>query len=156
MSTDKVYRTELTLIDFLRRSARVFPGKTAVVHGDRRVTYAQFEQRVNRLASGLLDAGLHRHERVAFLSPNAPALLEAHFAVPAAAGVLVAINTRLNSAEIGYILEHSGSRFLFVDEALYHLIEPLDLASMQVVRIADTGADDDHHLPIRDLLAQLR
>ena len=143
MSADKVYRTELTPVDFLRRSARVFPGKTAVVHGERRFTYAEVETRVNRLAWALRGAGLRKGERVAFLSPNTPALLEAHFAVPAAGGVLVAVNTRLDSGEIGYILEHSGSRFLFVDEALAHLVEPLDLAAMQVVRIADTGAPDD-------------
>ena len=143
MSADKVYRTEMTPVDFLRRSARVFPGKTAVVHGERRFTYAELEARVNRLAWALRGAGLRKGERVAFLSPNTPALLEAHFAVPAAGGVLVAVNTRLDSGEIGYILEHSGSRFLFVDEALAHLVEPLDLAAMQVVRIADTGRHDD-------------
>ena len=143
MSADKVYRTELTPVDFLRRSARVFPGKTAVVHGERRCTYAGLEARVNRLASALGAAGLEKGQRVAFLSPNTPALLEAHFAVPAAGGVLVAVNTRLDSGEIGYILEHSGSRFLFVDEALVHLVEPLDLAGIQVVRIADTGGPDD-------------
>ena len=53
MSADKVYRTELTPVDFLRRSARVFPGKTAVVHGERRFTYAELEARVNRLATAL-------------------------------------------------------------------------------------------------------
>ena len=46
------YRTELTPVSFLRRSAYVFPDKTAVVHGPRRYTYRQFEERVNRLASG--------------------------------------------------------------------------------------------------------
>ena len=143
MSDGKVYRTELTPVDFLRRSARVFPGKTAVVHGERRFTYAEVETRVNRLAWALRGAGLRKGERVAFLSPNTPALLEAHFAVPAAGGVLVAVNTRLDSGEIGYILEHSGSRFLFVDDALAHLVEPLDLRAMQVVRIADTGRHDD-------------
>ena len=101
MSADKVYRTELTPVDFLRRSARVFPGRTAVVHGERRFTYAELEARVNRLASALRGAGLEKGQRAAFLSPNTPALLEAHFAVPAAGGVLVAVNTRLNSGEIG-------------------------------------------------------
>ena len=143
MSAGKVYRTELTPVDFLRRSARVFPGRTAVVHGERRFTYAELEARVNRLTSALRGAGLRKGDRAAFLSPNTPALLEAHFAVPAAGGVLVAVNTRLDSGEIGYILRHSGSRFLFVDEALAHLAAPLDLAAMQVVRIADTGAADD-------------
>ena len=57
MTADKVYRSELPPVDFLRRSGRVFPAKTAVVHGNRRYTYAQFAERASRLASGLLSAG---------------------------------------------------------------------------------------------------
>src|SRR5437773_5617343 len=113
-----VYRTELTPVSFLARSAYVFPQKTAVVHGARRYTYAQLAERVNRLASALRAAGMKNHDRVAFLCPNIPATLEAHFGVPAAGGILVAINTRLASDEIAYILKHSGSRFLFVDAEL--------------------------------------
>src|ERR1700682_6474972 len=111
--SDLVYRAELTPVSFFRRSAAVFPDKTAVVHGERRVSYREFEERVNRLASRLRAAGLARHDRGAFLCLNTTSLLEAHFAVPAAGGVLVAINTRLSSDEIGYILRHSGVRFLF-------------------------------------------
>ena len=49
---------------------------------------------------------------------NSPAMLEAHFGVPAAGGILVAVNNRLSSTEIGYILRHSGVRFLLLDAAL--------------------------------------
>src|SRR5881396_4446797 len=82
-----VYRTELTPVSFLARSAYVFPQKTAVVHGARRYTYAQLAERVNRLASALRAAGMKKHDRVAFLCPNIPATLEAHFGVPAAGGM---------------------------------------------------------------------
>lgn len=143
MQTDKVYRTELTPLDFLRRSADVFPRKIAVVHGERRYTYAEFEARANRLANGLVEAGVERGERIAFLSPNTPAMLEAHYGVPAAGCTLVAINTRLASAEIGHILEHSGATALFVDHELAPLIEPLELDRVRVIRIADTGEPDD-------------
>lgn len=74
---EKVYRTELSPVHFLARSASVFADKVALVHGDRQYSYREFAQRVNRLASGLRLAGLHKHERVAFLCPNTPALLEA-------------------------------------------------------------------------------
>ncbi|MFL5627473.1 MAG: acyl--CoA ligase family protein [Ktedonobacteraceae bacterium] len=140
---EKVYRTELTPMSFLERSALVFPGKVAIVHGDRNYTYSEFAERVNRLASGLRNAGMQKHDRVAFLSPNIPATLEAHYAVPAAGGILVAINTRLNSQEVGFILKHSGSKFLFVDAELQPLVEPLDLEGVQVVRIDDTGSSTD-------------
>lgn len=138
-----VYRTELTPIDFLRRTAYVLPEKLAVVHGSQRFTYRQFESRVNQLASHLRQAGLEKHDRVAFLCPNIPPLLEAHFAVPAAGGILVAINTRLSSNEIGHILQHSGAKFLFVDAELHPLVESLDLSAMHVIRIEDSGSNDD-------------
>ena len=150
MTQRKTYRTELTPVSFLKRSAYVFPEKTAVVHGRRRYSYRQLEERVNRLASALRRAGLERHDRVAFLCPNIPAMLEAHYGVPAAGGILVAINTRLGSDEIGYILTHSGARFLFVDAELAELVKPLDLAGLRVFRVDDTGSSGD---PYEDFLA---
>jgi fatty-acyl-CoA synthase len=146
----QTYRTELTPVSFLGRSAYVFPDKVAVVHGERRYLYRQLEERVNRLASALRGAGMQRHDRVAFLCPNIPAMLEAHFGVPAAGGILVAINIRLNADEIGYILTHSGARFVFVDHELAGLLEPLDLTGVTVVRVDDTGAPGD---PYEDFLA---
>jgi acyl-CoA synthetase (AMP-forming)/AMP-acid ligase II len=144
------YRTELTPVSFLRRSAYVFPDRTAVVHGERRYTYAQFEERVNRLASGLRALGLRHLDRVAAILPNTPAMLDVHFGVPAAGLVIVPINTRLNSDEIGYILTHSGARALFVDHELAGLVKPLDLGNTTVIRVDDTGAAGD---PYEDFLA---
>ena len=140
---EKVYRTELTPLSFLERSTLVFPEKIAVVDGDRRYTYQEFMQRVNRMASHLRASGLQKHDRVAFLCPNTSALLEAHYGVPAAGGILVAVNTRLNSQEIDFILKHCGANFLFVDAELFSAIEPLDTTGIQVVRIDGTGAAED-------------
>jgi fatty-acyl-CoA synthase len=93
---------------------------------------------------------MQKHDRVAFICPNIPPMLEAHYGVPAAGGILVAINIRLSSEEIGYILRHSGSRFLFVDAEFEGLVKPLDLGDMKVVRVDDTGAPGD---PYEDFLA---
>ena len=104
--TDKAYRSELTPVDFLRRSARVYPDKTAVIHGRRRYSYAQFAERTARLASGLHAAGFVAGDRVAILSPNAPALLEAHFAAALCAAPL---DSFAYSAPLGYSQEASGT-----------------------------------------------
>lgn len=149
--TEKVYRTELTPVSFLQRSVLIFPEKVAIVHGERRYTYRQFGERVNRLASALRLVGMQKHDRVAFLCQNIPAMLEAHFGVPAAGGILVAINTRLSTPEIEYILQHSGTKFLFVDYELEPLIRPLNLEGIQVVRIDDSAQPDD---PYEAFLAQ--
>ena len=122
------------------------------MHGNRGTSYdyRTFAERVDRLASALQAAGLRKHDRVAFLCPNIPPMVEAHFAVPAAGGILVTINTRLNAQEVGYILRHSGARFLFVDATLKALTAPLDLSGITVIPIDDTGIAGD---PYEDFLA---
>lgn len=121
-SSEQVWLAALTPRTFLERSVRVFPDKTAVVYGSQRYTYQQFAERVNRLASALQSIGVQQGDQVAFLCPNIPPLLEAHFAVPMIGAVLVAINTRLNAEEVHYILSHSEARVLCVDTELAHLI----------------------------------
>jgi fatty-acyl-CoA synthase len=113
-----VYRQELTPVSFLERSGTVHAERTAVVDGDRRYTYAEWRARSRRLASALRGAGLKKDDRVAFLAFNSEPLLLGHFAVPQAGGIIVAINTRLSSEEVGYILEHSGSGLVFFSPEL--------------------------------------
>jgi fatty-acyl-CoA synthase len=149
-SRDKVFRSELTPVDFLRRAAYMYPDKIAVVHGARRYTYRQLAERSWQLANALRAAGLGKGDRVATLVPNSQAMLEAHFGVPAAGGILVAVNTRLASLEIEYILEHSGARYLLLDSELEALVAPLELAGVTVIRCADTGAPED---PYEEFLA---
>ncbi len=147
--SEKVYRSELTPVSFLRRSAYMFPDKPAAVYGERRYSYRELEERVNRLSSRLRDAGLQKADRVAFLCFNTPPMLEAHFAVPAAGLVLVAINTRLGKDEITYIVEHSGAKMVFVDAELEKLLADVD--GVETVRIDDSGEAGD---PYEDYLAE--
>jgi fatty-acyl-CoA synthase len=143
MFPPQVHRSHLTPLRFLQRSASVFREKPAVVYGDRIWTYPEIAERVNRLASALLAAGVSRGDRVAYLVPNIPAMLEGHFAVPLAGAILVAINTRLSASEVRYILEHSGAKILVVDTELAHLVEP-SLAQLPdlklVVSVEDVAA----------------
>src|SRR5262245_28149688 len=92
---NRVYRNELTPVHFLWRAAGLFPDRVAVVNGERRLTYGELGDRVRRLAGALRAAGLQPGDRVAYLCPNTPAMLEGAMAVPAAGGVIVPINTRL-------------------------------------------------------------
>jgi len=109
----RTWRSELTPLAFLERSASVFRERTAVIDGDRHYTYEELGRRVNALASALCNAGVERNDRVAILAPNAPPMLEAHFGVPWAGAILVPINVRLSADEVAYILDHSGARLLF-------------------------------------------
>ncbi len=123
MSAAKPYRTELTPLSFLERSAEVFRSKPAVVYGERSYTYPEMRARVRRLASALRRFGIAKGDRVAILCPNTPPMLEAHYGVPLAGAILVAINTRLAAADVAYILNHSGARVLLVDAELTALVK---------------------------------
>jgi fatty-acyl-CoA synthase len=138
-----VFRTELNPVDFLDRAAYIYPDKTAVVQGKRRYGYRELAERSWRLANALRSAGLAKGDRVATLLFNSAAMLEAHFGVPAAGGILVAVNNRLSAAEVGYILQHSSAKYLMLDAGLQALIQPLDLSGVTVIRCDDTGAAGD-------------
>jgi fatty-acyl-CoA synthase len=146
----RAHREELTPLSFLERSVLVYPQRVAISYEGRHYTYRELGERVNRLASALLRAGLEKGDRVAYVCPNIPALLEAHFAVPLAGGVLVALNYRLGAEDIARILDHSGARFLFVDHEFEHLAANAG-DRVSVVRIDDTGVSDD---PYEAFLAQ--
>jgi fatty-acyl-CoA synthase len=137
--------TELTPLSFLARSAGVYPDKTAIVHGTARWTYAGFARDVQRLARGLRASGVRPGDRVACLLPNVPAMLHAHFGVPLAGAVLVAVNTRLSAEEVRYILDHSGATVLVVDSALTGAVEPirhqLETVREIVVHVDPEGPD---------------
>jgi fatty-acyl-CoA synthase len=102
-------------LSFLARAARVFPERIAVIHGERRHTYAQMLERCARLASGLASLGVSQGDTVAVLAPNVPAMLECHYGVPMLGAVLNTINTRLDAGTVGFILKHGKARAFIVD-----------------------------------------
>jgi fatty-acyl-CoA synthase len=105
----------LTPLSFLERAAEVYPGKPAVVHGDRAHTYREFHERVRRLGAVLAARGVGRGDTVAIMAPNVPALLEAHYAVPGLGAVLNALNYRLDPATIAFCLQHGEAKVLITD-----------------------------------------
>jgi len=105
----------LTPLTLLERAAAVFPDRIAVIHGAQRTNYAEFYRRCRQLASALAAHGIGKNDTVAAVLANTPAMLEAHYGVPMAGGVLNAINTRLDAASIAYMLEHGNAKILITD-----------------------------------------
>ncbi len=141
---DKVYRTELTPLSFLERSSLAFPDKTAILHGDRQLTYGEMAHLAARVARALEASGVGAGDRVAFLCPNVPEMLVAHFAVPLLGAVLVAVNTRLSPEEIRYILDHSGSKILVGDT---ELLAKLDSVVPELQTVETIIAIDETETP---------
>ena len=113
----------LTPISFLERSARVFPDKSAVIHGDLTYTYSELFARSRRLASALAKRGIGIGDTVAIMAPNTPAMLEAHYGVPMCGAVLNALNYRLDAATIAFILGHGEAKILLTDREFSPVIK---------------------------------
>lgn len=125
--------TPLSPLSFLQRAAFVYPGRTAIIHGELRRDWRTVYNRCVQLADGLRRRGIGPGKTVAALCANTPEMFELHFAVPMAGGVLNAINFRLDAATVAFILQHGEASMLVVDleftslakEATKNLARPL-------------------------------
>jgi len=105
----------LTPLVFLDWAADVYPGRLAVVHGERRFTWAQTAERCRRLASALSARGIGPGDTVAVMASNTPEMVEAHFGVPMTGAVINALNTRLDPENVAFMLDHGEARLLIAD-----------------------------------------
>ncbi len=132
----------LSPLQFLERSATVYPRRAACVYNGAITTYGQLHQRVRNHAAALRSVGVEAGDRVAYLVPNLPVMLEANFAPMGIGAVLVALNIRLSSREIAYILNHSGSKVLVFDSELADTVRQLrdDCPGVETyVQVRDTA-----------------
>jgi fatty-acyl-CoA synthase len=105
----------LTPLSFLARAAEVYPETPAIIHGGLSRNYRDFYARAKRLASALSRRGVKRGETVSVMLANTPAMIEAHYSVPMTGAVLNTLNTRLDAAILGFILDHAETKVLIVD-----------------------------------------
>jgi len=115
--------TPLSPLSLLARSAYVYPKRVAVIHGDRRLTWAEVYVRSRQLASALTQRGIGAGDTVAAMLPNVPAMYEAHFGVPMCGAVLNTLNTRLDAAAIAFMLDHGEAKVLLTDREFSATIE---------------------------------
>jgi fatty-acyl-CoA synthase len=131
----------LTPIRALYRAVDLYGKKVGVVTGERRLTYHEFGERVERLAFGLLSEGLAQGDRVAFLSFNTNELLEGYYAAPLVRGIVMPLNVRLTHSELSAILNHAEPRVLVYEPDFALLVEQLRQTCPAVQRWVETGAE---------------
>ncbi|MGH1361348.1 MAG: acyl-CoA synthetase [Burkholderiaceae bacterium] len=110
MTQSQIHRH--TVGDLLRRTAARLPQKPAIICGETRWTYREFDLLCNRLANGLQQQGVQTGDRVAVLSRNSHAFAALRYALARLGAVIVPINFMLNAQEANYILKHSGASWL--------------------------------------------
>ena len=135
----------LSPTSFVERSAEVFADLPAVVHGQRRYTWAQTRERAARLAAALRALGVGRGSTVSVMLPNTPEMVEAHYAVPALNAVLNTLNTRLDAPLLAWQMNHCEAQVLITDREFAPLMaDALRLLreehgrTLVVIDVADT------------------
>jgi len=147
-----------TLGKFLVRAAEAYASRPAVVWNDRTLSFADLLHESACVANGLSALGVRSEDRVAIWMPNAPAWLALHFASAMLGAILVAINPRFRSHEVGDVIARSGSKMLVIRPSFrgfdfistLHEIDPNLLESLETVVLYD---EDDAHL-VRERLGK--
>lgn len=109
--------------DILKRSAKRFPNKLALVEDDRRVTYQELNKMVNKVARGFSSIGLSKGDRLSLLSSNSIEFILVYFACAKTGITIVPINTGLLPNEIAYIIKDSHSKAVVVETSFLDLLQ---------------------------------
>jgi len=125
----------LSPVSFVERSAEVFADLEAVIHGQRRYSWAQLRDRSARLAAALQAAGVKRGSTVSVMLSNTPEMVEAHYAVPALNAVLNTLNTRLDARLLAWQMNHCEATVLITDiEFSSTIAQALDILKTECQR----------------------
>jgi fatty-acyl-CoA synthase len=135
----------LSPVSFLTRAAAVHGERPAVLDGGTELNYAQLDEQATRLAGTLRNLGVVAGDRVAVLAGNSRLMIEAHYGVPFAGAILVALNFRLSAVELHHIIKHSGSTLVLCDDGFQALAQEAT-ASLPNVRVV--GGDEYRALAV--------
>ena len=140
----------LTPIDFIIRSAQVYPDNTAIIyddleHNNLTQSWQQTYDRCRQLADGLRKLGIDKNDTVAVMMPNTPAMVECAFGVPMSGGVLCTLNTRLDINALTFCLQHSEAKVLILDSEFAEHAEIIDEAfpNLTVIHATDAAVDTE-------------
>lgn len=145
-----------TLCDLFAESAKRYPQRTAVIQGDTRFTYATLAGWQSHISHYLRQAGLQKGQRVAVLLQNSAEYIAVYYAVLAAGGVVVALNTAAKAKELCHWIQHCEASWLFVESAHaeWSALQSLLPVSVKVVQHgdSDTGDADTHVTQLSSLI----
>ena len=144
LDKNKANYVPLTPISFIERTKDIYPNYEAIVYKKRSYTWKQVYDRSLKFASALEKHGIKLGDTVSIIATNTPELFEAHYSIPMTGAVLNAINTRLDSKTVTYILKHADSKVLIVDRQFHTIVKKAlrDLnKKILIIDINDKQAD---------------
>ena len=130
--------------DFLNIATAICPDKAAIVFEDKRYTFSQLNERVNRLANGLLKLGVQKGDRVAFLQVNCTQCVETYFAVAKTGAIYMPLNFRAKEKELAYMLNAAEASTMIAGERYVSMIQAIqpDIKSLKNLISIEKKHDD--------------
>lgn len=133
----------LSPIDFIERTASVYPNATAIIYddleyNDLRQTWHETFTRCRQMADALAKLEVGKDDTVAVMLPNTPPMVEVAFGVPMAGAVLTTLNTRLDINALVFCLQHSEAKVLILDSEFCHHVELIEESFPDLVIIHAT------------------
>lgn len=133
----------LTPLQFLERTAQVYPDRISIIHGDTQYRWKDTYTRCRKLASALAKRGIGKGDTVAVMANNTPEHIEAHYGVPMCGAVITGFNTRLDAAMLAFMIVHSEAKILLTDRQYSDVVaEALDMLDKKPLII---DIDDPQH-----------
>ena len=129
----------MTLGDRLSKTAKEYPGRTALIHEGRKYSYKSLDDDAEGFAAGLASIGVRPGDRVALLLSNSPAFVTAYFGIVKAGASVVPLNTFLTAPEVSYILKDSGSSVLVTGPEFSKLLPSLKRNDLPLRHIVTAG-----------------
>lgn len=130
----------MNLGDVIRLNAKLYPLKDAFVCGEKRITFSEFNLRVNQLVNGLYDLGLTKGCRIGIIAGNCTEYVEVYGAAEKGGLVVVPVNPRLTIKDITYILNNAEVDVLFVEGTYVDIINDVKNALNKIPRFITIGA----------------
>lgn len=119
--------THKNLAEALSRSAQKHPRRTAIIFGQKRVTFRQLDETTSSIAAGLAGLGIRRHDKVALLLDNCPEFVFSYFGILKAGAIVVPVNYMFKMEEAKFILQDSLAVALITSRAYAEMAQELRL-----------------------------
>ena len=144
----------LSPLSFLERTKDIYPNYEAIIYESRKYTWKDVYKRCVKFASALDKIGIKTGDTVSIMAFNTPEIFEAHYSIPMVGAVINAINTRLDSKTVSYILNHSDAKVLIVDRQFHEIINKAlkDVKNnITIIDIVDKDVDTSNFKKIGEL-----
>ncbi|OPY64594.1 MAG: Long-chain-fatty-acid--CoA ligase FadD13 [Syntrophorhabdus sp. PtaU1.Bin050] len=143
-----------TCAEMIYRNALFYPDRECIIFGNTRLTFGEYNTRVNRLANALTAMGLKKGDVIGILSWNSAKFLEVTGAAMKGGFIYAPLHARLNEKELGYLVNNSRAKVLFVGEEQMAMARNLRSTGVGVEKYVSMDVDDKEMISYDELLSK--